>query len=389
MQYGDSMHVPRLILLRNKGFTLIEIAVVIIVIGIVVAGITKGTEMINQSKLVTLTGVISNIKANTIAFTDRYRCLPGDFDGASAMGLGTSGDCDGRISSGEANNFWNHLESLYPKSVQGTINGAALSPEGWDRDNFQLSAGAYSDNTSWNGVLRGNNIASTMGFKASEAKFINAKLDNGAPFSGTVLSDNDECVDHDESGAEPSYASNDFGSGTASGGDTDACLIRILVDRWLGRGFGLVAINSAGGGGGCASCANWGLSPLTLCPTSWSGYLTYQTGNGLTTCGYATFVGFMNDPGNFWHTSGCGYTAPAAITNTHPPLNPWYALCAPCNFNSDCPSGSQTIGTQTKNWSPAYQTCYDSMGNTNSGNPGYCTFNFTQAQNCSRLCTNP
>ena len=69
---------------RNKGFTLIEIAVVIVVVGILVSGIIKGAEMINQSKLVTFAGVMQNIKAHTIAFRDRYGCLPGDFDGASS-----------------------------------------------------------------------------------------------------------------------------------------------------------------------------------------------------------------------------------------------------------------------------------------------------------------
>ena len=137
-------------------------------------------------------------------------------------------------------------------------------------------------------------------------------------------------------------------------------------------------------------CANragpdWGLGSLATCP-NWVGFRAYQTNNGLTTCGRSTFTGWMDDPLNIWVVSGCGHTISTATANANHSGGSWNSLCTPCNFTSDCPSGSQTFGTQTKNW--GVHQCFDSTGANNTGNPGYCANNFTSSQTCSRMCTN-
>ena len=299
------------------------------------------------------------------------------------MGIGTSGDCDGRLSVGEAGNFWSHLEALYPKSVRGTIAGAVLFPEGWDRDNFQLEIGSYSDNTSWNGILRSNNMQTSMGFRPSEARFIDTKADDGSPFTGTIISDNDECVDHDESGAEPTYASNDFGSGTMDESDTDACLSRILVNRWLGRDFGLVTINSASTGS-CTSCPLLGQTAPGTTNCGFTGVHVSSTYLMGQTCGYFALTTFLNDSSNTYHIRACGVTTTrpvSALTNSD-----WVEICKPCNTDADCPNPILYSGS-TKARSAQGSACYD--GSSSNAAIGYCANSTSRALTCAVLCNSP
>jgi len=66
----------------KSGFTLVELAIVIVVIGLLVGGVLVGQELIKQAQI---RNVISQIREyNTAAntFRAKYNSLPGDFDKA-------------------------------------------------------------------------------------------------------------------------------------------------------------------------------------------------------------------------------------------------------------------------------------------------------------------
>ena len=69
---------------RQKGFTLVEIAIVLVIIGLLLGGILKGQEMIVQAKIKNAMADFSGISAAYHGYQDRYRAIPGDDVGAAA-----------------------------------------------------------------------------------------------------------------------------------------------------------------------------------------------------------------------------------------------------------------------------------------------------------------
>ena len=63
---------------RQDGFTLVEIAIVLVIIGLLLGGILKGQEMITQAKIKNVIADISGVSAAMYGYQDRYRALPGD-----------------------------------------------------------------------------------------------------------------------------------------------------------------------------------------------------------------------------------------------------------------------------------------------------------------------
>ena len=80
---------------QNQGFTLIEIAIVLVIIGLLLGGILKGQELITNARARNLISQQDGTKAAFLGFQDRFRALPGDYsqavnnvNGATANGNG-------------------------------------------------------------------------------------------------------------------------------------------------------------------------------------------------------------------------------------------------------------------------------------------------------------
>ncbi|MEK6210703.1 MAG: prepilin-type N-terminal cleavage/methylation domain-containing protein [Pseudomonadota bacterium] len=111
-----------------QGFTLIEIAIVLVIIGLLLGGILKGQELITSARVRNLISQQDGVKAAFFGFQDRFRALPGDYTAATtnvvgvaataACGLG-NGNGNGRVETVNAENIlaWEHL------SKSGFING--------------------------------------------------------------------------------------------------------------------------------------------------------------------------------------------------------------------------------------------------------------------------
>jgi prepilin-type N-terminal cleavage/methylation domain-containing protein len=77
---------------KQKGFTLVEIAIVLVIIGLLLGGVLKGQELITNAKIKAVTSDFDNISAAVYAYQDRTGNLPGDvlanvYDGAIADNL--------------------------------------------------------------------------------------------------------------------------------------------------------------------------------------------------------------------------------------------------------------------------------------------------------------
>lgn len=69
---------------REGGFTLIEIAIVVVIIGLLLGGVLKGQEMIRSARSHNIITQSNGLKAAMLGFTDRYRAMPGDYSAASS-----------------------------------------------------------------------------------------------------------------------------------------------------------------------------------------------------------------------------------------------------------------------------------------------------------------
>ncbi|MCK4834636.1 MAG: prepilin-type N-terminal cleavage/methylation domain-containing protein [Gammaproteobacteria bacterium] len=108
--------------LNQKGFTLIEIAIVLVIIGLLLGGVLKGQELINTARVRALNNTVDGITAAWFSFQDRYRAFPGDYTQASVNlpGLPTNGDGNGLVGNvtvgpatpeAERAMVWMHLQS--------------------------------------------------------------------------------------------------------------------------------------------------------------------------------------------------------------------------------------------------------------------------------------
>lgn len=105
----------------QRGFTLVEIAIVLVIIGLLLGGILKGQELITSARVRNLANQVEGVKAAYFGFQDRYRALPGDFSLADTqipnVAAGVHGDGTGQILGDEAIMVWDHL------SHAGFLNG--------------------------------------------------------------------------------------------------------------------------------------------------------------------------------------------------------------------------------------------------------------------------
>ncbi len=116
---------------NQRGFTLVEIAIVLVIIGLLLGGVLKGQEMITNAKVRNLADQSSSVKAAFYAFQDRYRALPGDYSAATLniAGVTVNGTGNGQIDSAlESSLVWQHLAAA--GFITGTYNGVAAR-NGW------------------------------------------------------------------------------------------------------------------------------------------------------------------------------------------------------------------------------------------------------------------
>ena len=112
---------------QQSGFTLVEIAIVLVIIGLLLGGILKGQEMITQAKIKNVMADFSGISAAYHGYQDRYRAIPGDDPNAetrwTTAPVAGKGDGNGIVSGAynvacpvnpanadpESCKFWDHL----------------------------------------------------------------------------------------------------------------------------------------------------------------------------------------------------------------------------------------------------------------------------------------
>jgi prepilin-type N-terminal cleavage/methylation domain-containing protein len=127
---------------QMRGFTLIELSIVLIIIGLIVGGILSGKTLIESAQIRAQITQINNYRLAVKAFQGKYNCLPGDCKNATQFGftpgdnfpgnrdgngvlqgIGASYNGDGTAQGhGESAVFWRDLSEA--KMIDGSFNTA-------------------------------------------------------------------------------------------------------------------------------------------------------------------------------------------------------------------------------------------------------------------------
>jgi len=122
---------------NQRGFTLIEIAIVLVIIGLLLGGVLKGQELINTARVRALNNTVDGITAAWFSFQDRYRALPGDYSLAAVNlpapvvpilngdGNGLVGDVASVPNAAERGQAWVQLQAA--GYITGNYNGAGVA----------------------------------------------------------------------------------------------------------------------------------------------------------------------------------------------------------------------------------------------------------------------
>lgn len=115
----------------QRGFTLIELAVVLVVIGFILGGALKGAEIIENSRTQDLIKTTGDLKGAVLMFRQKYGFLPGDLPNAAAVfgGAGCNGNGNGTINGAVERNCARD-ELIASNLVRGTVGTNFTASQG-------------------------------------------------------------------------------------------------------------------------------------------------------------------------------------------------------------------------------------------------------------------
>jgi prepilin-type N-terminal cleavage/methylation domain-containing protein len=169
---------------KQQGFTLVEIAIVLVIIGLLLGGALKGQEMIKSAKVKSQMQQMDAISAAYNTYLDKFGVVPGD-DAAADTNTGVAGIANGdgnsSYSAVEGNQrIWQHLQAAnllagYTAAVGGSYIGAFLNKYGQPTivrtNGWGFSGSSFCTNVP-------NNVAQE----------IDRKIDNGSGATGAYRS---------------------------------------------------------------------------------------------------------------------------------------------------------------------------------------------------------
>lgn len=217
-----------------KGFTLIELSIVIVIMGLIIGGILVGRDLIASAGIRAQVSQIEKYNSTVHAFRNKYGGIPGDLTRTEAAGFGLYyitygpyignagyGDNNGIINSrvagitsfaGEPFMFWRQLSDagMIDGSYGSFLNTAAECAAGGTPNSFfpqtKIGKAHIETNSPGNGVNYfvianiltisscgvggGGHNTNANALTAQEAYAIDSKIDNGFPASGVVFAIN-------------------------------------------------------------------------------------------------------------------------------------------------------------------------------------------------------
>lgn len=205
----------------RRGFTLIELSIALVIIGLIAGGILLGRDLVRTSELRSVIKEHDAITAGVNSFRNKYNCLPGDCANATNFGFTANGDGNGLIGQFALSGYgevWQFFKQLSEAGlISGTYTGVAgangwrhavpgqnvmaskMNNVGYTVVNWWGWVGGGSDYTPPAGsrfvanvILIGTSHNDTVetyapGFSAIDAYGIDSKIDDGLPATGIAI----------------------------------------------------------------------------------------------------------------------------------------------------------------------------------------------------------
>jgi prepilin-type N-terminal cleavage/methylation domain-containing protein len=250
---------------RVSGFSLVELSIVLVILGLLTGGILTGQSLIKAAELRAVTTEFNQFQTAINTFKSKYFALPGDMANATLFWGKLAAYCNGHVGTAQTNGtcngndnklieapsapsqagelftFWQHL--ALSGMIEGNYTGVAgaadesnhipnvNSPKSkfanasWGLEDLQTAGGNHYDtnynNTIEFGSTTGTGDADNPALIPEEAWNIDKKIDDGKPARGKVIAKywNNACAAADDG----THANNDLNASYKLSATTIEC----------------------------------------------------------------------------------------------------------------------------------------------------------------------
>ncbi|MDX2028814.1 MAG: prepilin-type N-terminal cleavage/methylation domain-containing protein [Alphaproteobacteria bacterium] len=180
---------------HRRGFTLVELSIVLVIIGLIIGGVLTGQQIIQNARVTNALNTIQAYQAQFQTYVQNYGALPGDDSNAATRFSGVvppspigngDGTLQGAFDSANPNDesrlVWMDMRAAgLVKNQVGTGNSTAVQPPNPFNGVYGFQNGAFSSAFT-TAVLCLNNVP------AAAAQAIDSRLDDGTSNLGSIQS---------------------------------------------------------------------------------------------------------------------------------------------------------------------------------------------------------